>query len=100
MLTDNVLAVGQNKERTKLTLSAHRAEPPLGPSLPPVDSLSLIGLSSSGGARAFLLRCKGLCGPSIGLVIVPGRNGLRFRVSDGTSSAKFDHVDRTLAARD
>jgi len=82
-----------------LTLSAYRAEPPLGPSLPSVHSLSLGELDLSRGSRAILLRRRRLRVLSVVLVVLRGRGGLRFGVSNGTSSTKLNHVDGTLATR-
>lgn len=84
----------------KPTLSAHRAEPPLGPPLPSVGSLSLIELSLGRGSRAFILRCRVLCVPGIGFATITSRNGLRLCVGDGTPCAEFDHVNRAFATRD
>ena len=82
-----------------LTLSAYRAEPPLGPSLPSVHSLSLGELDLSRGSWAILLRCRRLSVLSIVLVVLRSRGGLRVGVSNGTSSTKLNHVDGTLATR-
>ena len=79
-----------------LTLSAYRAEPPLGSSLPSVGSLSLGKLSLSRGSWNFLWRRRHL---RI-LIILLHRSRFRIGMGDGTSSTELDHIDRTLAARD
>jgi hypothetical protein len=83
-----------------LTLSAYRAEPPLGSPLPSSGSLSLGNLSLSRGSWAFLLGCRRFRIISIILVVFPGRGRFCFGMGDGASSAKLNHVNGTLAARD
>ena len=90
--------MGASKMVIDLTLSAYRAEPPLGPSLPSVHSLSLGELDLSRGSWAILLRRRRLRVLSIVLVL-RSRGGLRFGVSNGTSSTELNHVDGTLATR-
>jgi len=91
--------MGASKMVMDLTLSAYRAEPPLGPSLPSVHSLSLGELDLSRGSRAILLRRRRLRVLSIVLVVLRSRSGFRFCVSNSTSSTKLNHVDGTLATR-
>ena len=99
-LTDSLSVMNQVKMGMHFTLSAYRAEPPLGPPLPSVGSLSLGELSLSRSSWTLLLRCRRVRVLSIVLIILPSRRWFRFAMSDGTSSTKLDHVNGTLAARD
>ena len=81
-----------------LTLSAYRAEPPLGPSLPSVHSLSLGKLSLSHSSWAILGRRR-LHVLRIVLIVLRSRGRFRFGVGYGTSSTELNHVDGTVATR-
>jgi len=91
--------MGPSKMVMNLTLSAYRAEPPLGPSLPSAHSLSLGKLSLGHGSWAIFLGRRRLCVLRIVLIVLRSWGRFRFGVGDGTSSTKLNHVDGTVATR-